>query len=123
MVTGPPEAGIVTVAPSGPKPVVMFAGGYDMNKDLRTGVGTDDTEGNAVYVVDAETGELIWKAVGSGVALRLDFNGSLGADWAEDVLGSVARFDIEYAEQLVADPQPSSRPTETNPIAVPHAVE
>ncbi|HEY5622848.1 MAG TPA: hypothetical protein VIV14_03730, partial [Gammaproteobacteria bacterium] len=37
-------------------------GGYDLNKDTRGGVGTDDTEGNALYVVDAETGALIWKA-------------------------------------------------------------
>ena len=49
---------------SGKKPVIMFAGGYDMNKDSRSGVGTDDTEGNAIYVVDAETGNLVWKAVG-----------------------------------------------------------
>jgi type IV pilus assembly protein PilY1 len=42
----------------------MFAGGYDTNKDDRSGVGTDDSEGNAVYVVNAETGKLIWKARG-----------------------------------------------------------
>ncbi len=45
-----------------PTPVVIFAGGYDFNKDVRAGVGTDDTEGNAIYVVDAATGSLIWKA-------------------------------------------------------------
>ena len=42
----------------------MFAGGYDFNKDLRSGAGTDDSEGNAIYVVDAVTGDLIWKARG-----------------------------------------------------------
>ncbi|HZL92786.1 MAG TPA: hypothetical protein VFB99_04050, partial [Vicinamibacterales bacterium] len=47
---------------SGPQPVVIFAGGYDLNKDLRGGVGTDDVEGNALFVVDARTGALIWKA-------------------------------------------------------------
>ena len=41
------------------------------------------------------------EAVGPDVALRLDFNGSLSAEWAEDVLGQVARFDIEYAEQPI----------------------
>jgi type IV pilus assembly protein PilY1 len=46
------------------RPAIVFGGGYDMNKDSRGGVGTDDTEGNAIYVVDAETGALIWKAVG-----------------------------------------------------------
>ena len=40
-------------------------------------------------------------AVGADVGLRLDFNGSLSADRAGDVLASVARFDIEYAEQPI----------------------
>jgi len=60
-----PRVGLVDT-PSGPRPALMFAGGYDTNKDSRGAVGTDDSEGNAVYVVDAETGTLIWKAVGSG---------------------------------------------------------
>jgi type IV pilus assembly protein PilY1 len=63
-----PRVGLVET-PSGPRAAVMFAGGYDMNKDKRGSVGTDDTEGNAVYVVDAVTGALIWKARrGSGGA-------------------------------------------------------
>ncbi|MEX1297336.1 MAG: mandelate racemase/muconate lactonizing enzyme family protein [Candidatus Limnocylindrales bacterium] len=41
------------------------------------------------------------EAVGPDVALRLDFNGSLSADWAEDALAKVAPFDIEYAEQPI----------------------
>ncbi len=61
-----PRVGLVN-SPSGPLPVVMFAGGYDLNKDTRGVVGTDDSEGNAIYVVNAETGQLVWKAVrGSG---------------------------------------------------------
>jgi type IV pilus assembly protein PilY1 len=58
-----PRVGLVETA-SGPRPAVMFAGGYDMNKDARGAVGTDDAEGNAIYVVDAVTGNLIWKAKG-----------------------------------------------------------
>ena len=58
-----PRVGLVNTG-SGPTPVVMFAGGYDMNKDSRSGVGTNDSEGNAIYVVNAETGNLIWKATG-----------------------------------------------------------
>jgi type IV pilus assembly protein PilY1 len=62
---------------------LVFGGGYDVANDytaatrlaFQTGlaspgsVNTDDTVGNAIYVVDARTGELIWKAVGpvSGV--------------------------------------------------------
>jgi len=49
---------------TGPKPALIFAGGYDLNKDTRGAVGTDDSEGNAIFVVDAETGNLIWKARG-----------------------------------------------------------
>lgn len=45
------------------KPAVVFAGGYDTNKDTRPGPGTNDSEGNAIYIVDAETGALLWKAV------------------------------------------------------------
>jgi type IV pilus assembly protein PilY1 len=58
-----PRVGLVDIG-SGPQPVVMFAGGYDVNKDQRGAVGTDDSEGNAIYVVNAETGALIWKARG-----------------------------------------------------------
>ena len=58
-----PRVGLVDIG-SGPQPVVMFAGGYDVNKDKRGAVGTDDSEGNAIYVVNAETGALIWKARG-----------------------------------------------------------
>jgi type IV pilus assembly protein PilY1 len=58
-----PRVGLVDIG-SGPQPVVMFAGGYDVNKDKRGVVGSNDSEGNAMYVVDAETGALIWKARG-----------------------------------------------------------
>jgi type IV pilus assembly protein PilY1 len=58
-----PRVGLVNTG-SGATPVIMFGGGYDMNKDSRGGVGSDDSEGNAIYVVNAETGQLIWKATG-----------------------------------------------------------
>jgi type IV pilus assembly protein PilY1 len=61
------------------KDAIVFAGGYDATAndytaDTKTlygsglaspgSINTDDTMGNAIYVVDAATGELIWKAVG-----------------------------------------------------------
>jgi type IV pilus assembly protein PilY1 len=58
-----PRVGMVD-AGSGPVPALFFAGGYDINKDDRSDVGSDDSEGNAIYVVNAETGNLIWKARG-----------------------------------------------------------
>jgi len=42
-----------------PTPVLIFGGGYDGNKD--TG-NSDDAAGNAIYVVNALTGNLVWKA-------------------------------------------------------------
>jgi len=56
-----PRVGLVDSA-NGRRPVVMFAGGYDLNKDQRGVLGSDDSEGNAIYIVDAETGQLVWKA-------------------------------------------------------------
>ena len=56
-----PRVGLVNVGGQ-PTPVVMFAGGYDTNKDLRGVVGSNDSEGNAIYVVNATTGDLVWKA-------------------------------------------------------------
>jgi type IV pilus assembly protein PilY1 len=54
----------------GRKPVVVFGGGYDTNKDRRSpenpknaAAGSDDSEGNAIYVVDATSGTLVWKAI------------------------------------------------------------
>lgn len=57
------------------KYVLVFAGGYNggrtsanarLAKDLNRGssnlVGSDDSKGNALYIVDAVTGELLWKA-------------------------------------------------------------
>lgn len=61
-----PVVGRISDGSGGLKPVVIFGGGYDLNKDTRGTVGTDDSEGAAIYVVDGETGELIWKTVGTG---------------------------------------------------------
>lgn len=53
--------------------VLVFAGGYNGGWDSlytsRTGKDAgdaDDSVGNAIYIVNAETGELIWKAYGGG---------------------------------------------------------
>jgi L-alanine-DL-glutamate epimerase-like enolase superfamily enzyme len=39
------------------------------------------------------------EAVGPDIALRLDFNGSLGHEEAQSVLSALATYGIEYAEQ------------------------
>jgi len=43
------------------KQVLFFAGGYDENQDDAT-VRSTDSMGRAVYMIDAETGALLWKA-------------------------------------------------------------
>jgi type IV pilus assembly protein PilY1 len=50
-------------------PVLIFAGGYNGGWDGNSRVGKDagdgnDTVGNSIYIVNADTGDLIWKAVG-----------------------------------------------------------
>lgn len=40
------------------KPVLVIGGGYDTNKDLES-VGSPDTLGKAVFILDAETGALV----------------------------------------------------------------
>lgn len=47
------------------KPVLFFAGGYAISKDADS-VGSDDSVGRAIYMVDAETGNLLWSAAPSG---------------------------------------------------------
>ncbi len=42
------------------------------------------------------------EAIGSGVALRLDFNGSLSVKGAPRVLERLTAFDLEYVEQPIA---------------------
>ena len=74
-----PSVGLLDIG-SGAQPVVVFGGGYngdddgdnlgDLGKDAANRVntipGTDDDEGNAIFIVDAQTGALIWKAVKGG---------------------------------------------------------
>jgi len=57
---------IITISEGGiHRAVLAFGGGYDGNKDTSS---TDDSEGNALYIVEIDDGALIWKAVGSGVS-------------------------------------------------------
>lgn len=57
------------------KNVLIFGGGYDENQDSKLLRGTDpastDAVGNSVFIVDADTGELIWSASKTGADLNL----------------------------------------------------
>lgn len=76
-----PQTGLVKVGGT-IVPVLVFSGGYngddggddlgDLGKDAKNRAtrasatpspGTDDDEGNAIYIVNAFTGQLVWKAI------------------------------------------------------------
>jgi len=91
--------------------VLIFGGGYDVNQDTET-AGTD-TEGNALYMVDANTGALLWWAGNSSSTADLKLSdmsysipasvmtGDINADGYTDIMfavdmgGQVWRFDFD----------------------------
>ncbi|WP_313242577.1 PilC/PilY family type IV pilus protein [Stutzerimonas nitrititolerans] len=98
--------------------VLVFTGGYDpqQDNDSPNTPLAGDTQGNALYIVNAETGQLIWRAGHSsetGANLKLaemthsmpadpviiDANGDGLADiiYAVDARAQVFRFDIDNA--------------------------
>jgi type IV pilus assembly protein PilY1 len=98
------------------KLVVVVGGGYDTTHDAKTSYA-DDTVGNRIYILDAMTGNLIWRAgpnADSSADLRLadmksaipsdirvfDLTGDDYADrmYAADLGGRVWRFDIVNGE-------------------------
>ncbi len=66
-----------------PKPVLVFGGGYDTNKD-GYGLATQDSLGRGIYIVDAQTGALVWSvtpAANSATNLSApNLNHSVAAD-------------------------------------------
>lgn len=50
--------------------VLIFGGGYDEDQDSKS-VRSADNIGNAVYIVDADSGALLWTASNSGADLNL----------------------------------------------------
>ena len=91
--------------------VLIFGGGYDVNQDTET--ATIDTEGNAIYMVDADTGARLWWAgkTSSGANLTSAdmkysipapvMTGYINADGYTDIMfavdmgGQVWRFDFD----------------------------
>ncbi len=64
-----------------PTPVIIFGGGYDPDKDI----GHDDSdEGNAIFIANALTGDLVWKvtygaATGSVSSTEYNHSGMIDA--------------------------------------------
>lgn len=96
------------------KDVIIFGGGYEADHDPSAGttVYSTDSTGNGLYMVDAATGALLWRAGGTGSGADLvlakmnnaipadvrvvDFDGDGLADrlYAVDMGARVWRFDI-----------------------------
>ena len=91
------------------KTVLIFGGGYDTNQDNVT-VRTADSVGRAVFIADAETGELLWSAGNGGTMpvagmnysiparikpLDMSGDGYIDRLYAADMGGQIFRFDID----------------------------
>ena len=91
------------------KTVLIFGGGYDTAQDSAT-VRTTDSVGRAVYIADADTGELLWSAGNGGTLPVADMDYSIPARikpldmsgdgfidrlYAADMGGQIFRFDID----------------------------
>lgn len=100
------------------KPVLFFGGGYDISKDA-DGVGTSDSVGRSVYMIDAETGALKWSmapsnattsfsgtdSIPSTVAtLDSDGDGLVDRVYTGDTGGNVWRVDMPSANPTGEEP-------------------
>jgi type IV pilus assembly protein PilY1 len=97
------------------KNVLIFGGGYDEDQDSKS-LRSADNVGNAVFVVDADTGQLIWSASNSGANFNLpamqysiparisvidrDNDGFADHMYVADTGGQLFRLDIHNGESL-----------------------
>lgn len=97
------------------KNVLIFGGGYDPAHDTKTSL-SDDSQGNAVFMVDAKTGSLLWSASNGNASLvlsdmdnaipagirplDLDLDGVVDRMYAVDLVGRLWRFDIHNETQF-----------------------
>lgn len=86
-----------------PTAVLIFGGGYNGGVEQGARVGKDagdgaDTVGNAIYVVDAATGALLWKAVGPGaaVAATSDDNSLFVPELRDSIPSALTVIDADH---------------------------
>lgn len=100
------------------KVVLLFGGGYDPDEDSRVSRAAHSM-GNSVYMIDPETGKLLWSASNSGASTTLtdmtsaitseiktvDFDGDQITDYffVSDLGGRVWRFDLNSDKQNPID--------------------
>jgi len=93
------------------KPVLIFGGGYDEQND-NVGIGDDTTDkGNAIYMVDAASGTILWSLADGGhtdfdgtdsipariATLDSDADGFVDRLYAGDTGGNIWRVDMPGA--------------------------
>lgn len=108
----------------GVRDVLFFSGGYDPRHDFETDITTGDL-GNAIYMVDANTGELLWSAGNNSDGrtvrthnLGLDMDNAIPASpelidvnadgladilYAVDIAGHVWRIDMNAETESASD--------------------
>jgi len=87
----------------GDKPVLVFGGGYDTNKDTSSEA---DSVGNNIYIVDANTGTKLWSLLDNNnfkgkhsiaadiTLLDSDYDGYIDRIYAADTGGDIWRIDM-----------------------------
>jgi hypothetical protein len=98
--------------------VLVFGGGYDTNQD-NVSVRTEDSMGRGLFIVDAETGDLLWRGGADADASKVfvDMKYSIPADpalldhdgdgytdqiYIGDMGGQIWRFDIDASALSIA---------------------
>lgn len=93
-----PKVGLVKYD-TNPTAVLIFGGGYDPDKD-NLGNGNDD-EGVAIYIVNAQTGALIWKAIGtSGTNTDTVYHNSAMVDSIPSTITTLDSDGNGYVDRL-----------------------
>jgi len=107
------------------KPLLVFGGGYDTNKDAA--IKSDDAMGRGIFIVDAETKALVWSLTPASKAGRntqfktatsleikdsipgdidimdSDFDGNIDRLYASDSGGNVWRVDMPGSDPFSTD--------------------
>ena len=92
-----PTAAKIRLKSNDPKPtdVLIFGGGYDMGYESEVYAPTDliPAKGNAIYMINAKTGELIWSTSGAtGVGLSADLN-IIKPEMIHSIVGEITVLD------------------------------
>ncbi len=77
-------------------PALVFAGGYDTNKDTRNNSpGSDDGMGRGVFIVNAATGALIWKGVYGASSANISATEYNHSEMVDSIASEVTPMDSD----------------------------